>query len=371
MMKVLITGGHFSPAQAVLAELKKRGVEVFVVGRRHPFEGDKSLSFEYLVSERENLPFYEIKTGRFQRKFTAYTISSLLKTPSGFFSSISILRKVRPDVVITFGGYIGLPVGLAAAVMGIPVVLHEQTQNMGLAARFLSYFAQKICISFKSSETHFPESKTVFTGNPVRAEIIETKNKIPLPAGKVVYITGGSTGSHFINSLMYEIAEKLLSDFILVHQTGESLKYDDYDRLQKLRESFDENKKKRYILRKFIFPEEIGSIFAQADLILSRSGANSVSEIMMTQKMSLLIPLPHGQDNEQLVNAKLIESLGIGEYIEQDNATSVAVLSKIHSMSENENVYRKNMGKTKEFVVLGAASKIADVIKSVYDKKRD
>src|SRR3990170_1314137 len=107
-MRVLITGGHFSPAYSLIKELKRRGHNCLIAGRRYPFEDDRSESFEYKVSKEESLKFYEVKTGRFQRKFTAYTLTSLFKTPIGFLTSIKILLRARPDVVLTFGGYIGL-----------------------------------------------------------------------------------------------------------------------------------------------------------------------------------------------------------------------------------------------------------------------
>ena len=134
-MKVLITGGHFSPAYSLIKELGARRHEVIIAGRRYPFEGDKTESLEYAIAKEENLPFYEIKTGRFQRKFTAYTITSLLKAPIGFLTSIKILSEAKPNIVLTFGGYIGLPISLAAQFLGIPVVLHEQTQKAGLASK--------------------------------------------------------------------------------------------------------------------------------------------------------------------------------------------------------------------------------------------
>src|SRR5687767_2598390 len=136
-MKILITGGHFAPAQAVIEQLKARKHTVAVAGRRHPFEGDKAESYEYRVVAREHIEFFEIKAGRFQRKFTAYTLSSFLKTPSGFVRALKIIREYKPDVVVTFGGYIGLPISFAAKTLGVPVVLHEQTQRVGLAASWI------------------------------------------------------------------------------------------------------------------------------------------------------------------------------------------------------------------------------------------
>ncbi len=368
-MRILITGGHFSPAYSIIAELKRRGYEVSIAGRRHPFEDDQSVSFEYQVCQKENVPFYEIKTGRYQRRFTAYTISSLLKTPSGVVGAIILLKKVRPDIVMTFGGYIGLPIAIASAFLGIRVVLHEQTQGAGLSSKIIARLAQKICISFRSSKDYFPKEKTVFTGNPIRQEIFETGKQFPIPKGKIIYITGGSTGSHFINLAIYEIADLLLNEYVLIHQTGDSKKFDDFERLHALKDRLDRNKQRRYILRKFIYPDEIGRVFASADLILSRAGANIVFEIFATKKMSLLIPLPHGQDNEQLSNAALVRSLGIGEYIDQEDASGKTIVSKITEMFENKEKYKRNMKKTAEFIVPDAAKKIADVVENVYDKK--
>ena len=366
-MRILITGGHFSPAYALISLFKKRGYDVAVVGRKYPFEGDESLSFEYQICQKENLDFFEIKTGRFQRKFTAYTISSLMRTPSGFFTAIRIMKKYKPDVVLTFGGYIGLPVTLAASFLRIPVVLHEQTQGSGLSSKIISRIAVKICISFESSRSDFPESKIIFTGNPVRDEIFKEDKSTKLAKDlerkkNIIYITGGSTGSHFINGLILEILDDLLDKFTLVHQTGDSKKFNDFDELSSRRDSLLPAKKENYILRKFIYPEELGLLFKRTDFLLSRAGANTVFEIMATKKISLLIPLPHGQNNEQRSNAKLIKDLGIGEYIEQNDAAPQRVLGIISELSRNRSAYENKMSKAAAFYVKDAAERIAKVV---------
>jgi UDP-N-acetylglucosamine--N-acetylmuramyl-(pentapeptide) pyrophosphoryl-undecaprenol N-acetylglucosamine transferase len=289
----------------------------------------------------------------------------------GLLQAKKVISKVKPDVILTFGGYIGLPVAYAAKLAGIPVVLHEQTQNAGLASKLISKIASKICISFRSSEGHFPKNTTIFTGDPLRPEVFKIESKIDFPKGahKVIYITGGSTGSHFINSKMYKIAEDLLSDYVLIHQTGESAKFNDYERLEKMRDAFPEDKKKRYILRKFIYPDEIGFVLSSADLLVSRSGANTIFEIMAKKKVSLLIPLPYGQNNEQLENAKLIQKIGIGEYVREEDASDSILTVKIKEMIENSSLYVENMKKSEEFVVEDAAMQIADIVES-YGKKR-
>src|SRR3989338_363772 len=369
-MKVLITGGHFSPAYSLIKELGARRHEVIIAGRRYPFEGDKTESLEYAIAKEENLPFYEIKTGRFQRKFTAYTITSLLKAPIGFLTSIKILSEAKPNIVLTFCGYIGLPISLAAQFLGIPVVLHEQTQKAGLASRIVGRFSRKICVSFKSSANFFPAHKVVMTGNPVRIEIFESKGEISIPEGRVIYVTGGSTGSHFINSVIYDILEDLLRDFAIIHQTGDSLKFRDFEKLSHKKLALPQNLAKRYILKKFIYPREIGDVLRRADLIISRSGANIIFEIMATQKMSLLIPLPHGQNLEQLENAKFLKNLGVSEYVEENDAVPKKILDMVRNMFKDQERYKNNMENVREFLIKDAAQRIADVVEGVYGEKK-
>jgi len=148
-MKVILIGGHLSPALSLLEELKNE--EVIFFGRKYSFEGDKALSLEYQLVEELNIPFVSITTGRLQRKLTRHTFSSFLKLPIGFFQSINALIKYKPDVVLGFGGYISIPVILASFVLRIPAVIHEQTLEAGFANKILSRFAQKICISWESS----------------------------------------------------------------------------------------------------------------------------------------------------------------------------------------------------------------------------
>src|SRR3990167_11265609 len=164
-MKMMIIGGHLSPALSVLDSLPKDW-EILFVGRKYVFEGEKSLSLEYKIINHLKIPFEEISTGRLQRKFTKNTIPSLLKLPYGFFKSLRILKKFRPDAVLGFGGYLQIPIVFVAFFLKIPVVLHEQTLESGFSNKICSSIARKICISWESSFKFFPKKKTVLTGNP-------------------------------------------------------------------------------------------------------------------------------------------------------------------------------------------------------------
>lgn len=369
-MKILITGGHFSPAYKIIKELTKRGNSVAVAGRKYTFEGENIESFEYEVSGKEDIPFFEIKTGRFQRKFTKYTIFSIFKIIYGFYDSFKILLNFKPDVVLTFGGYIGFPIAYVSFVLGIPVVLHEQTQKAGLSSKAISWIASKICISYESSQKYFNQRKTVFTGNPVRDEIFKTNKKIPVEAGyKIVYVTGGSSGSHFLNQLIKKILPKLLKDFMLIHQSGDNISFNDYEELKKAQRDLSSELRKRYILKKFVYPEEIGNIFEISDIVVSRAGINTVGELLALGKVSLLIPLAHGQKGEQLENAKLIKDAGIGDFIEEKDANPEIVYFKIKEMIEKRSEYETNKSKAQSLVSKDAESKILKVIEEVYYEK--
>jgi UDP-N-acetylglucosamine--N-acetylmuramyl-(pentapeptide) pyrophosphoryl-undecaprenol N-acetylglucosamine transferase len=356
-MKTVIVGGHLSPALAVIEKLK--GEEVFYIGRKHVFEGDKALSPEYQELEKLQLPFFALNTGRLQRKFTRHTIFSLTKIPFGFANSVQILRKIKPDVVLGFGGYLFLPVAFAARFLNIPVVLHEQTLEAGFTNKLVSKFAKKVCISWQSSESFFPKEKIVLTGNPLRKEIIDIKKakqvENPIP---VIYITGGGSGAHAVNVLVEKSLDRLLQKYSIIHQTGWSEIYRDF-------ESLDKIKNKNYKCQKFLSEKQAALAIQKADLVVGRSGINIVTELIYLGKPAFLIPIPVGQNNEQLRNAQFIKSLGLGDYAEQYLLTPDTFVSHIESMLTNIKNYKLN----RELIFEDAAGrKIVEVLKDVSKK---
>lgn len=365
-MKILITGGHLSPALSVINELKNE--DILYVGRKYALEGDRVFSLEYQTIKNLGIPFFSITTGRLQRKFTKHTISSFLKLPFGFSQSLYILKRFKPDIVLGFGSYVSLPVIIAAYFLKIPIVIHEQTLEAGMANKIASRFAAKICVSWNSSIRFFPKNKTILTGNPLKKEIIEiqnhefeTQNLTPL-----ICITGGSLGSHFINNLVMESVKKLVGNFRIVHQTGDARQYKDFDDLMKLREGFGENAK-NYTLKKFLSRQETAECFKKACLVVSRAGINTVTELLFLEKPSLLIPLPFSQGNEQLKNAQFLKKQGLGEVLEQKKATPENFIQTLEKMLDNLNEYKTA---SKDLVDKSAALKIAEVISNVYKKKK-
>ncbi|MBI2195962.1 MAG: UDP-N-acetylglucosamine--N-acetylmuramyl-(pentapeptide) pyrophosphoryl-undecaprenol N-acetylglucosamine transferase [Candidatus Levybacteria bacterium] len=337
-MRIVLTGGHISPALSVIENLPV-DAEVFFIGRKSTFEGDKSPSFEYQVIKGLNIPFFNLPNARLQRKFTLHTVPSLLKLPYALYRAAAILRKIKPDVVLGFGGYISLPVCTAAYFLKIPVVIHEQTLEAGFANSEIAKWAKMICISWKTSQDFFPKSKTVLTGNPIRKEILELKvegrkSKVP-----ILYITGGSSGSHFINELVGEILPKLLLKFHVIHQTGDSKIYNDFDKLLNIKKSLSKTLSEKYDLRKFTPVAEVGHMLQNATLVIGRAGINTITELAYLKKPALLIPLPFAQNNEQKKNALFLKDIGLAQVLEQGKFSPLKFVSKINEMTANIDSY--------------------------------
>lgn len=368
-MKIVLVGGHLSPALSVLDALPKEK-EVLFIGRKYSFEGDKALSLEYRTIIERNISFADLNTGRLQRKLTAHSIPSLLKLPFGFIKAFIALLKFQPDIVVSFGGYISLPVGISACLLKIPLLIHEQTLEAGLANKILSKFATKICISWNSSIKYFPKKKIVFTGNPIRKfKISNLKFKIEsgLPT---IYITGGSSGSHALNILIEGCIRGLLKKYNVIHQTGDAKEFNDFDRLKKLRDILPAKIRERYVIKKFIDPSETGLILKGSSMIISRSGMNTITELIYFEKPAVLIPLPFSQRNEQLKNAKFLEKLGLGKVLIQKDLDSQKLLQTIDLMIYDLGSYKIDKNESKNLQIKNAAGNIIKVINYVYKTKK-
>lgn len=364
-MKVILIGGHLSPALSVLGALGKN-TQILFIGRKHALEGDNALSLEYKTMLSLNIPFVSLSTGRLQRRFTKLTLPSLLKLPFGIIKSFYVLIKFRPDVVVGFGGYVSIPVISCAFILRIPVVIHEQTMEIGFANRIVSRFASKICISWNSSREYFPKNKVVLTGNPIRkfpifnSQFSIFNNKLP-----TIYVTGGSSGSHAINLLIGGIIKDLLMKFNVVHQAGDTQEYNDYDRLDKIRKNLPEKIRDNYVLEKYIDPAEVGEIISSSSLIISRSGINTITELIYFEKPAILIPLPFSQRGEQFKNAKFLEKIGLGIVLRQSETDQEKLLNTINKMFKNINNYKINKIEVRNLPGKNSAQSIVSVINYV------
>ncbi len=342
-MKLLITGGHLAPALAAIDYLKKNNpeVEVIFVGRQFAQDGDSTISLEFKEITGRKINFFPIVTGRLTRIFSLKSFISLFKIPVGFFQAFKIISQEKPDVILSFGSYIALPMAVVGFLFKIPVYTHEQTICPGLANRMIAFFARKVFCAFIESFPFFPRNKVILTGNPVRESMFQIRNQIfQIEKNRpVIYFTGGTLGSHSINLHVKKILPQLLKKFIVIHQTGDTKEYRDFEMLEKI-------KKENYYLAKHFFDGEISYIYSLADLVVGRAGANTFFDLMALKKPALFIPLPWSANQEQLKQAEIFKKDGVGEIFSQsDESKNLFVL--IEKMINNLNKYKNNFNNLK------------------------
>lgn len=341
-MKVLITGGHHSSALPVVSLLqhKHSDVKLYWFGHKYSAKGDKNPTLEYREITGLNIPFYDLKAGKF---YKTYNLVRLAKIPFGFIQAFFWLLKLRPDIVLSFGGYLAVPTVLAAYTLRIPVFTHEQTVVVGWANTFISRFAKVIFISFNESRRYFDQTKVIFSGLPLRKSVFEIKSKsfaslassTELP---YIFILGGKIGSHIINSVILDALPILLNKYNLIHQCGDNSVFNDYDRLQNAYKSCENSVRGSYFLRKFIFDDEIGEAFHKAELVISRSGAHSVGELLALKKKCILIPIPWVSHNEQEKNAQVAVEAGIGTILKEAALTPQNLLEALDKSHDHQSV---------------------------------
>ena len=291
LKKIVLTGSHLTPALALKAKLQAHGWQIIEL---------------------------KIPSPKFSRHQPILASLSLIKLPLSFFHACQKLSGIKPRLVVSFGGHAAFPACLAAKFLNLPLIIHEQTFGAGLTSRLTALMADKVAISWPSSRPYFPQKKVVLTGNPIRRELLAVKpNK-----RKSIYITGGHQGSRIINATVAEIIPQLLKNFTVYHQFGllqSSLAF-------KKQRQFTHP---RYILKRWFGAPELAKILAGADLVISRSGVNTITELAYLQLPAVLIPLTTAQKNEQITNAKFLESLGLAIILPQSEFNSARLLQSI------------------------------------------
>jgi UDP-N-acetylglucosamine--N-acetylmuramyl-(pentapeptide) pyrophosphoryl-undecaprenol N-acetylglucosamine transferase len=373
-MKVVITGGHHSSALPVIKKLKEKdsSTQIYWIGHKYSMKGDINSTLEYREITNLGIPFFDLKAGKL---YKTYDIGRLIKVPYGVLQSLYLLLKIKPDIILSFGGYIAAPVVISGSILNIPSITHEQTVVSGYANKLIAQFAKKVMISWKESEQYFPKRKVIYTGIPLRQEIFEIKsdsfstdNNLP-----TIYISAGKTGSHLINTLVKESLENLLKFCNIIHQTGDNSVNNDFVQLQSTYEKIKDKDaiKGKYFLRKFVFDNEIGEAFNKSDLVVSRSGAHTISELLALKKPCIIIPIPWVSHNEQNKNAEMLKKYGLAEILNQETLNKDILEKYIKNSLSNLNKYQLNDLSVLEFLKEDPAEKIAnEVIKYSKIKKR-
>jgi UDP-N-acetylglucosamine--N-acetylmuramyl-(pentapeptide) pyrophosphoryl-undecaprenol N-acetylglucosamine transferase len=328
--KVAITGGHLAPAQALTESYLKNAVQVVFLGRKHAFSAKKDITLEFkTMTALSGVNFYEVPAARLKLKDIPLLIKGVLR-------SLEILSEEHPDKLISFGGYIGVPAVIAARILGIPVYLHEQTIRPGRANILCARMARRVYTAFPEAVTHFSPQKTKCIGNPFR-EAATTAHKPDYFPGShkkpILLVMGGSTGSHSINLIIERQLPALTQKYTIIHQIGDS-EYGDYERLI-------HHKSTDYIPVRFMSAPELSYLYKHAYLTISRSGANTFFDLLYFEAPSLLVPLPWSARDEQKLQARLLEKLGVALVYEQHEAPQ-RFLDRLSELEKNRSTMKNN-----------------------------
>lgn len=322
MKRIVFTGGgtagHVTPNIALFPKLKQLGYDIHYIGS---YDG-----IEKRLVEDFHIPYYGISTGKLRRYFDPKNFSDPFRVIKGFSEAKKILKTLKPDVVFSKGGFVSVPVVRAAASLKIPCIIHESDMTPGLANKLCIPVATKVCCNFPETLKNLPEDKAVLTGSPIREELSKGNKYHALDlcgftSGKpVILVIGGSLGAAGVNSLVREALPKLLEDFQIIHVCGK----DKIDNLLLNKEGY---KQFEYV------KNDLKDLFALADIVISRAGANAICELLSLRKPSLLIPLPAScSRGDQILNAKSFESQGFSMVADEDDLTPYTLVEKVHEL---------------------------------------
>ncbi len=336
MKRIVLTGGgtagHVTPCIALLPELKKEGYDIQYIGSYQGIE--KKLIEEYKI------PYHGISSGKLRRYFDPKNFSDPFKVAKGYFEARKLLKQLKPDIVFSKGGFVTVPVVLAAKKHKIPVIIHESDMTPGLANKLALPSATKVCANFPETIKYLPAEKAVLTGTPIRKELF-SGNKIKgldicgFSANKpIILIIGGSTGSKAINDIIRGMLPTLLRDFQVIHLCGKG----------NLDERFIDTPD--YVQYEYM-KAELSDLFAAADLVISRAGANAICELLALRKPNILIPLPAASSRgDQILNAESFERQGYSYVLKEEDLSISRLLEAIQLVMETKNEYINAMNQS-------------------------
>ena len=337
--KIIMTGGgtagHVTPNLALVPRLEKEGFEIKYIGSKDGIEKG--------IIANNNIPYYGISSGKLRRYFDVKNFTDPFKVIKGIFEAKKILKKEKPDVIFSKGGFVTVPVVIAAHMKKIPVVSHESDMTPGLANKLASPFCSKLCVTFRESLKYIKDNKGVLTGSPIREEILNgSKEKGLKFCGfnsdkEVLFIMGGSLGSVVINNAIYDNIDELLKKFNIIHICGKG-------NINK-----ELSNKSGYKQFEFI-DKELPDLMAAADYIVSRAGANSIFEFLALKKPTLLIPLSKkASRGDQILNANSFKNEGYALVMQEEEITKATFINKIEELitKKQELISNMNSGNNK------------------------
>lgn len=329
MKRIILTGGgtagHVTPNIALLPKLKEMGFDIQYIGSYNGIEKD--------LIEPFGIPYHGISSGKLRRYFSLQNFTDPFRVLKGMFEAKKLIRDLKPDVIFSKGGFVSVPVVLAGKKCKVPVIIHESDMTPGLANKIAIPSATKVCCNFPETLEYLPKEKAVLSGSPIRQELLTGDKAAALElcgftADKpVVLVIGGSLGSVAVNEAVRNALPELLQTFQIVHLCGKG----------KVDASFEGTqgyKQFEYI------KEELRDIFAMADVVISRAGANAICELLALRKPNLLIPLSaNASRGDQILNARSFERQGFSLMIEEEQVTKENLLEAVQELYNNRDKY--------------------------------
>lgn len=333
MKRIILTGGgtagHVTPNIALIPGLKELGYDIHYIGSYNGIEKN--------LIEQFQIPYHGIASGKLRRYFSLQNFTDPFRVLKGFGEAKKLIKTLKPDVIFSKGGFVSVPVIIAGKQCHVPTIIHESDMTPGLANKLAIPSATKVCCNFPETLNHLPNEKAVLTGLPIRQELLSGNREAALhfcglSAEKpVILIIGGSLGSVVVNNAVRQILPELLKNFQVIHLCGkgkvdESLKHLD-----------------GYIQYEYI-KDELKDLFALADIVISRAGANAICELLALHKPNLLIPLSaKASRGDQILNARSFERQGYSIVLEEEELNPSLLLDAIQKLYREKDAYIANM----------------------------
>lgn len=333
MKKIVFTGGgsagHVTPNLALIARLKQLGWEMHYIGSRDGIEQD--------IISHEQIPFYPISSGKLRRYFDLKNLKDPFKVIKGVGQSYRLLRRIKPSAVFSKGGFVSVPVIVAAWLNRIPVIIHESDFTPGLANKISIPFASCVCVTFPETLRHIKGGRAVCTGLPIRDRMLEGKAQRGYALcdfhkqKPVLFVMGGSLGAQAINEAVRGALDELLERYQIIHICGKGNTVPELD------------KKRGYKQFEYV-KDELPDLMAMAEVVVSRAGSTSIFEFLALQKPMLLIPLTRqASRGDQILNAESFRKIGYARVLFEEELTPQSLVSEVASTYEARDLTRAQM----------------------------
>jgi len=333
MKRIVMTGGgtsgHVTPNIALIPELKALGYHIEYIGSKDGMEKQ--------LIEAEGISYHGISAGKLRRYMSLKNVTDVFRVMGGLGQSVSLIRKIRPDIVFSKGGFVSCPVVWAAWLCRVPVVIHESDITPGLTNKLSMPFARKVCYTFPESGQHIPKDKGVLTGLPIRKALLEGNRAMGrMICGfdddkPVLLVMGGSQGAVRINEALRKALDSLVKEFNICHICGRGNLDGQYEGIRGYRQF-------EYLM------DDLPHVFALADIVVSRAGATSIFEILALRKPNLLIPLSRqASRGDQILNAESFKRQGFSMVLPDEELAPGTLADRVRELYKNRDEFKKAM----------------------------